>query len=137
MSKPNQDQVDAGIAILKAHITNYGNTAAETRLASTIYAIHAAMSGDGEPAQEHAAALEAARQAKKPKVAVAVDDGSKAAEAAQALKEAEAKAAEEAELAATKEKLLKDAEDKEEADAKAAQAVKMPPSKQANKETSK
>ena len=84
MSRPDQEQVDSAIVILKSHILQYGMTATNARLQSTVYALHAVMTGDGKPSEAHENALKLSREqatevaeiseAKAEKKALAADD---------------------------------------------------------------
>ena len=66
MTRPTEEQVGLCGELIKAHFRQYGNSAAESRLASLVYSIYATLTGDGKPAADHAAVLEAARLAAKP-----------------------------------------------------------------------
>jgi hypothetical protein len=65
MTKPTEEQVSAASELIKSHYRQYGNAASETRLASLVYSIYSTLTGDGKPAEEHANALELARQEEK------------------------------------------------------------------------
>lgn len=76
MTKPTEEKIGECGELIKSHFRQYGNSASETRLASLIYSIQAVLSGDGQPAADHAAALEAARLARKPAAPAAPEEPS-------------------------------------------------------------
>lgn len=72
--KPNADQVGDAVDLIKEHHRQYGSAATEARLSALVYSIWSVLTGDGKPAADHEAALEAARRERNAAAVTQVED---------------------------------------------------------------